>query len=59
MKTKNTRILDRFNGYTLADCDCSLCLHLSKKQGCALPECCCAEERADALAREQAAHRTS
>jgi len=48
-KTQNTRILGRFTGYSVADCDCRLCRwYGGKKRGCKLDECCCAEERKQA-----------
>lgn len=53
-KTHYTKILDRFMGYSVADCDCKLCLHYGgKKRGCALSECCCAEERREAAQQER------
>lgn len=53
-KTENTRILDRFNGYSVADCDCTLCLYYGgKRRGCNLDKCCCAEERREAVERER------
>lgn len=55
MKTENTRIYHRFTGYTVADCDCKYCLYYGGKcKGCTLDNCCCMEERAQALVREQA-----
>lgn len=56
--TSNTRIYNRFKGYTTEDCSCKYCLHKGgKKRPCLLDKCCCADERAEALKREQAAHR--
>lgn len=54
--THNTRIYHRFTGYTVADCDCKYCLHYGgKRKGCSYEAgCCCTEERAQALLREQA-----
>jgi len=52
-KTQNTRILDRFTGYSVADCDCKLCLwYGGKRRGCKHGECCCAEEKHEAYKRE-------
>ena len=49
-----TRIFDRFKGHTAADCDCIFCLHYDpKRKRCPLPRCCCEEERAQAICREQ------
>ena len=54
--TNNTRIYNRFKGYTTADCACELCLHYGGKDcPCLLDECVCMEERQAALEREQAA----
>ena len=53
---KNTRIYNRWQGYTVADCACELCRwYDGKKRLCLLESCCCAEEREEALLREQAA----
>jgi len=52
----NTRIYDKFEGYTLVDCRCTLCwFYKEKKQGCSLldSECCCAEEKIELLIRER------
>lgn len=49
---QNTRIFNRFTGYSLKDCECRFCLYYGgKRKGCALPQCCCEEERA--LAQEK------
>ena len=51
---QNTRIYNRFKGYSLKDCECQYCLYYGgKRKGCALPQCCCEEERLQALAREK------
>jgi hypothetical protein len=48
------RIVSRFTGYTLADCDCRLCLYWQgKRLGCLLTVCCCEEEKRQAAQREQ------
>lgn len=52
-KTQDTRIINRFKGYTVADCDCKLCLYYGgKKRGCKLDECCCADDKREAYERE-------
>lgn len=52
-QTQDTRILDRFTGYSVADCDCKLCLYYGgKRLGCTLSACCCTEERQQAYKRE-------
>jgi len=51
----NTEVYDKFEGYTLADCRCTLCqFYKGKKRRCSLShsECCCAEEKIEALMRE-------
>ncbi|MCL2853109.1 MAG: hypothetical protein FWE20_08775 [Defluviitaleaceae bacterium] len=54
----NTKIYDKFQGYTSDDCQCIYCQHFKgKKQGCSLAECCCAEEKVQALMREQGLER--
>jgi len=54
--TNNTRIYNRFTGYTTDDCACDACLYFGgKKRPCLLDECICMEERQAALEREQAA----
>ncbi len=46
-------IVNRWSGYTLADCACEYCLYYGgKKKGCQLEECCCAEEIREARERE-------
>ncbi len=56
-KLQNARtspaILNRFTGYSVADCECCWCrFYGGKKTGCTIDECCCLEERAQAAARE-------
>jgi len=49
----NTRIYNRFTGYTTEDCDCKYCLYYAKKEKCCtLPECCCLGERQQAYEQE-------
>jgi len=48
-----TRIYDKFEGYSLSDCACELCIHYKgKAKPCGQEVCCCAEEKAEALMRE-------
>ena len=50
----NTRILDRWHDYSVADCACEYCLYYKgKKRGCSLGTCCCEVERAEAYKRER------
>lgn len=52
--TENTRILHRFTGYTVADCDCEYCLHYGgKRTSCTAESCCCTEERLQAINRQR------
>lgn len=49
----NTRIYNRFTGYTLADCDCKFCLYYGgKRAGCKASKCCCEEEWTEAVEKE-------
>lgn len=49
-----TKIYDRFKGCTVAECDCIFCLHYDiKRKRCPLPRCCCEEERARVICRDQ------
>ncbi|MDL2293801.1 hypothetical protein LJC60_04135 [Ruminococcaceae bacterium OttesenSCG-928-D13] len=54
IKPNNYR-LNKFNGYTLEDCDCKLCLHYAGKgKPCPLETCCCEDEKREAIARASA-----
>ncbi len=36
--------------YSMEDCHCSTCLHVDRKTGmCKISECCCREEKREAL----------
>ena len=50
------RIYDRWHGYTVEDCACRYCLYYSGRS-CILEECCCKEERMEAIAREKGLER--
>ena len=52
---QNTRIFNRWQGYSVADCDCRWCLHKGRKGRCKLPKCCCDDERREALECEKRA----
>ncbi|GHV39858.1 hypothetical protein FACS189490_04120 [Clostridia bacterium] len=53
-KSKNTRISSGGKWRSVDGCRCGWCRwYKGKKSGCALEECCCAEERADAYRRER------
>ncbi len=52
----NTHMCNRFEFWSVADCDCKLCRwHGNKKHPCLLDVCCCDDIRHEALLREQAA----
>jgi hypothetical protein len=51
-KKQNVRNVNKWRGYYLADCDCSLCRHFAgKKRGCKLDSCMCEEEKLEAVAK--------
>jgi len=53
---KNTRIYDRFDWWSVADCSCEFCLYWKgPKRGCSLMACACDDVRQEAVRREQAA----
>ena len=49
-----TRIYNKWTGYYLEDCDCSVCPNYikrkGKKQGCKYDRCCFENEKRDAIA---------
>ena len=52
---QNTQNQNKWHGYYLEDTACRWCLHYKgksrfRKDGCELAECCCAEEKRDAIA---------
>ena len=58
--TKYTRILNRWTGWTLADCDCKYCLYYGgKRHGkvkCLADDCFYKEETEAAARRERIKH---
>ena len=52
---KNTRIYDRFEFWSVADCRCVYCLNYLKNSPCPLEACCVADVREEALRREREA----
>ena len=50
-------VLQRWKGYTVADCDCKYCLYyggiFQKEVRCLSAECICKEEMKEALRRER------
>lgn len=55
--TENTRIYDRFSGYTVADCDCRYCLYYGgrrkSKITCLADKCVCTDEIRQAKRRKE------
>ena len=50
----NARVLGRFKGYSLEDCECKYCLYYAgKKNPCPLETCCCENERNEAIKQEK------
>jgi hypothetical protein len=53
----STRIYDRFEFCSVADCSCEFCVNFrGKSRPCPLEVCCIEDIRQEALRREQAAH---
>lgn len=53
---RNTRIYNRFEWWSVADCACEYCIHYcGEGRPCPLKVCCCEDIRQEALRREQAA----
>jgi len=58
MDRKSVRYHNRFEWWSVKDCDCKWCLHYrGKKRGCSLDECCCDDIRQEAIRREQLANK--
>ena len=56
---KYTRTYGKWAGYMIDDCSCEFCLIFAgRKRPCPLTVCYCAEEREEALRREQSANVT-
>ena len=51
----NKHIYNKFEFWSVADCDCSLCIHFKKNKPCPLDVCCIDDIRQEAVRREQAA----
>jgi hypothetical protein len=52
----NTRIYNRFEYWSVADCACDVCLYWNEQEpGCSLTTCSCEDIRQKAARREQAA----
>lgn len=54
---QNTRIYNKWQGYTLADCDCKYCVYYGGKRKskiiCLTEKCVCADEIREAAKRER------
>ena len=56
MGKSNVRIYQRFEWWSVQDCDCEYCLYYrGKKRPCAHESCCCKDVLAEAIRREKAA----
>ena len=56
MNRNTTRIHDKFEFWSVADCACELCqFYRGKNRPCPLDACCCADIKEEAMRREQAA----
>ena len=50
-KKENVKIVQKFKGYYLDDCECQYCKNYQgRKRGCRLDKCCCDEEKLAAIA---------
>lgn len=48
---KTKKIINKWKGYYIEDCECAFCLYYGgKKQGCKLKKCCCKNEKQEAAA---------
>lgn len=54
---RNTKIYNKFSGYTPEDCDCRYCVYYGGKRRkeiiCLADECVCKEELREAVRRER------
>ena len=51
-KKENVKIVQKFRGHYLEDCDCQYCkYHQGRKRGCKLDKCRCDKEKLDAIAK--------
>ena len=54
--SQNTKIQSKWDGYFMEDMPCEMCLFYKgksrfRKYGCEQGECCCADEKRDAIAK--------
>ena len=53
---QNTRIINKFEYWSVDDCDCSLCVHHTENDSpCPLDACCITDIKAEAILREVSA----
>jgi hypothetical protein len=53
-KKQNVGIVQKFRGYYLEDCECLHCKYYQgRKRGCKLAQCCCDEEKLEAIAADR------
>ena len=56
MNRNTTRIHNKFEFWSVADCDCKWCqFYKGKNRPCPRDVCCCADIKEEAIKREQAA----
>ena len=49
-----TRIIYKWDGYYLEDCECTSCLYYhGKRRGCVLNYCCCNDEKSEAIENDR------
>ena len=58
-RSKSTRIIDKFEYWTVEDCACELCVNHIKDQPCPLDVCCVEDIRQEAVRREAEVSATS
>ena len=58
-RSNNTRIINKFEFWSVADCACEFCINYTKDQPCPLDVCCIENIRQEAIRREQATKSSS
>jgi len=51
-RSNNTRIINKFEFWSVADCACEFCINYTKDQPCPLDVCCIEDIRQEAIRRE-------
>ena len=50
-KKENVKVVQKFRGYFLEDCECQYCKYYQgRKRGCKLEKCCYDDEKLEAIA---------